>query len=145
MFESRAGYQSLAGEPNDGILLVNTYAANMCYEKQGFDSYKGSRNAAARRLEVHGVRMRSYRCPFCGKWHLTSSEKEGDGVCMASRKAMFRGADEARKCAKQGQFLRVPALRQVALDYGQAEGARPDLQYTNASVAQLVEHLILNQ
>jgi len=47
-----------------------------CVKKHGYTAQWSAERAAERCETKRGVRLRTYRCPYCGMWHLTS--KVGD-------------------------------------------------------------------
>lgn len=49
-------------ESSNTILAYNT-----CERKASYDS----------REEANQIGMKCYQCPFCGKWHRTSTKKRG--------------------------------------------------------------------
>lgn len=52
-------------------------AERMCGNKHGYKSRKDAKNAAKHAQRRYGCgKLRTYRCPICDFWHLTSQEKE---------------------------------------------------------------------
>jgi hypothetical protein len=46
----------------------------MC-DKRGYRSKREAKRVVGRALNWHGPARRVYRCPDCGRWHLTSRRK----------------------------------------------------------------------
>ena len=44
-----------------------------CASKQTFDTEHDALRHARRMLKLKGWKMRTYRCAFCPRWHLTRS------------------------------------------------------------------------
>ncbi|MGI6218092.1 MAG: hypothetical protein ACOYIK_10845 [Coriobacteriales bacterium] len=62
----------------DEMRRENARRNKACESKNAYDS-RGEAQAAIAACEEHGVRnLRCYKCPYCGKWHLTSKPQKDE-------------------------------------------------------------------
>lgn len=50
--------------------------ARLCIKKWYYPTLRDAKKAAQRMQRERGSSTHPYRCPFCSKWHLTSTHKK---------------------------------------------------------------------